>query len=71
MIKNSKRQELLDEQKYYASLYANRDLSGEMEYCAKCPYANGGCTASQEERVNGALCAKAYNKANFKLFGRE
>ena len=61
---NIERQKSLDKKKYLASQMYKRDLSGNMIYCAKCEYVNctHTCRATQKERENGNLCAKAYNR---------
>lgn len=64
---NKERQKKLDELKYLKSEKSNNDLSGNMEYCKLCKCAkfennNMVCIATQKEREDNFLCAKAYNK---------
>ena len=64
MIKNTVRQQQLDEKKYLTSQNYKRDLSGSMPYCLKCDKItyNHTCRATQQERESQCLCAKAFNK---------
>ena len=57
----------LDEIKYFRSQEAECDLSGKMDYCLRCPYKvwnedkkDWVCTATQEDRKEGFLCALGY-----------
>ena len=60
---NKQRQILLDREKYTASKQAQTDLSGKMPYCAACTNENpSGCEYTQEQREQGCICAKAYNR---------
>jgi len=60
---NKERQKTLDKRKWLASEQAGYDTSGMSIYCHYCSKQNGdSCQASQEERVNECLCAKAYNR---------
>ena len=62
-ITNKERQKILDAEKWEASARENCDLSGAMDYCKFCKAKNDTfCGASQNERVEFSLCAKAYNK---------
>lgn len=65
-MKNTDRQKLLDQEKYFTSQNYKRDTSGMMYYCNGCDYRNKPhheCTISHEERVKKSACAKAYNKS--------
>lgn len=60
---NKERQIQLDKRKYLASELYQRDLSGEMSYCAYCSFRlDGKCTKSQYDKEALSLCAIAYNK---------
>ena len=62
-ISNKQRQEELNIEKYYASMEANRDLSGQRFYCTYCSeMKDGKCTTKQSIIDEQTLCAKAYNK---------
>jgi hypothetical protein len=63
---NQERQKSLDRQKWFTSQMYKEDQSGKMPYCIKCEKSNctHRCTASQKEREEQCLCAKAYNKLN-------
>jgi hypothetical protein len=63
-MKNKERQKKLDEQKWLESEKEFCDKTGEMPYCFYCLYQTQYlvCQATQEERENGCICAKAYNK---------
>ena len=63
MAKLKDAQERCDKKKFVDSMEANRDLSGSMDYCAKCKFELGGtCVISHEERVKNNACGAAYNK---------
>jgi hypothetical protein len=65
---NKERQKSLDNKKFEASQKANRDLSGDMEYCSYCTYKLGqSCFAKQEEKESNNLCARSYNRMVRKL----
>lgn len=60
---NEQRQKSLDKKKWLMSEECEQDLSGEMIYCEFCGCsAHKNCTATQEEREKGCLCAKAFNR---------
>jgi hypothetical protein len=61
---NQERQKSLDKQKWYRSQEYGEDLSGKMTYCTRCDKMNcmHKCTATQKEREEQTLCAKAYNR---------
>jgi hypothetical protein len=61
---NKERQAKLDKKKWLESEKECCDKTGEMPYCFYCLYQTPYlmCQATQEERENGCLCAKAYNK---------
>lgn len=62
-LNNQDKQKQLDFIKWNKSQMEKQDLSGKMDYCVNCKYKSiNGCTASQEEREAGNLCAKAFNK---------
>lgn len=62
-MNNKQRQTRLDKEKYLASEQAQTDLSGKMPYCAACTNENpSGCEYTQEQREQGCICAKAYNR---------
>lgn len=64
-MKNTERQQILDQEKYFKSQEWQSDLSGKMSYCEKCEFKNHPfpeCTISHEERVEKSACAKAFNK---------
>ena len=63
-LSNKDKQIELDFLKWNKSQLEKKDLSGQMGYCEKCPrkQLDGSCNASQEEREQGSLCAKAFNK---------
>lgn len=62
-MKNSERQKSLDKQKWFRSKQYGEDLSGKMIYCLKCEKMNcHRCSATQKERKEQTLCAKAYNR---------
>ena len=62
-MNNKQRQTRLDKEKYLASEQAQADLSGKMPYCAACTNENpDGCEYTQEQREQGCICAKAYNR---------
>lgn len=57
-------QQRCDKKKYIESEKAGMDLSGGMEYCSVCKYANGeGCDIDHNTRVALSACGRAYNKA--------
>jgi hypothetical protein len=60
---NKERQAILDKKKWLASEKECCDKTGEMPYCFHCLYQSKYlmCQATQEERENLCLCAKAYN----------
>lgn len=69
MATNIERQKSLDKQKWLESENQGHDMSGCMLYCECCekadhthPTENGKCYASQEEREQNCLCAKAFNR---------
>ena len=64
---NIERQKSLDKKKWDESKMNLCDMSGYMawcDYCTKQAYdtEKGGCEASQAEREEQTLCAKAYNR---------
>lgn len=61
---NQERQKQLDKQKWFRSKQYEEDLSGKMTYCTTCDRMNciHRCTATQKEREENSLCAKAYNR---------
>lgn len=61
---NKQRQTELDKEKYVESEKQNCDMSGKMPYCdfCACVSNNSNCSATQTERENGCICAKAWNK---------
>ena len=62
---NKERQKSLDEKKWLESEKQCEDMSGKMEYCECCSFADWWfniCDATQEERENKCLCATAYNR---------
>jgi hypothetical protein len=63
---NKERQKSLDKEKWLRSQELGEDMSGKMVYCTRCDKMNclHRCTASQKERVENSLCAKAYNRLN-------
>lgn len=61
-MNNIDRQKDCDKKKWTESEKAGKDCSGFMVYCKNCEHASEGCDATQEEREEGLLCAKAYNK---------
>lgn len=62
-MNNIDRQKDCDKKKWAESEREGKDLSGFMFYCKSCEHANEGCDKTQEEREEGLLCAKAFNKA--------
>lgn len=58
---NEQRQKSCDKLKWNESIEKQRDMSGEMDYCAYCSGSNN-CTYSQEEKESKTICATAYNK---------
>lgn len=62
-MNNKQRQKQLDREKYTASEQAQTDLSGKMPYCNFCTNEKwDGCEYTQEQREQGCICAKAYNR---------
>ena len=64
-ITNKERQKELDKEKWLESEQEGLDRSGQMTYCNDCDRKAGGelgCKATQAEREEKTLCAKAYNK---------
>lgn len=62
-LSNKDRQKELDFIKWNTSQIEKQDLSGKMNYCNYCNRKTiDGCNASQDEREQGNLCAKAFNK---------
>lgn len=61
---NKERQSRLDKKKWFTSKMYKRDCSGSMPYCISCTQRTCThiCKATQAERENQCLCAKAYNK---------
>lgn len=61
---NKERQKSLDKQKWLESEISSIDKSGIMVYCGVCEYktSNFTCTATQKQRQENCLCAKAFNK---------
>jgi hypothetical protein len=59
---NIERQKSLDKQKWLISKQYGEDLSGKMIYCLKCEKNCYKCIATQKEREEQTLCAKAYNR---------
>lgn len=60
---NNERQKSLDKKKYLYSQELGRDLSGAMVYCEFCDKAvSNKCTATQEEREENCICARAFNR---------
>lgn len=61
---NKDRQKQLDLKKWFTSKQYRKDLSGSMSYCIKCDKVtySHSCRATQKEREEYCLCAKAYNK---------
>lgn len=67
MATNKERQKSLDKSKWICSEEFGQDLSGNMYYCECCGYATPiGCTATQEQREEKSLCAKAFNRVKRK-----
>lgn len=65
MPNNKITQNRLDVQKYKQSQENDTDMSGMMDYCECCDYKDNnvdGCRASQAQREDECLCAKAYNR---------
>lgn len=65
-MKNSERQQKLDEEKYLKGFEINKDPSGDMPYCYYCDNQiciDNTCKVSHQERVKNNFCAKAYNKS--------
>ncbi len=67
-MKNIERQKQLDKKKWLASEKNGFDTSGMERQCFYCPKQKTcppptlvHCVASQEEREEKCLCAKAYN----------
>ena len=59
---NAQKQKWLDTRKWLRSEKEHYDLSGELDYCNFCKMKAGKlCTASQSNRVENQLCAKAHN----------
>lgn len=61
---NKERQRSLDKQKWLRSQELGEDMSGKMVYCTRCDKSNciHRCTATQQDREENCLCAKAYNR---------
>ena len=60
---NKERQTALDKNKWAESAREHCDLSGAMVYCEFCGARVGeACAASQAEREEAFLCAKAHNR---------
>ena len=68
---NKQRQRSLDKKKWIESERVGGDLSGVMSHCAYCEKsflafqsdgATSYCGATQQERENECLCAKAFNR---------
>lgn len=63
MVKNTQMQEHLDKIKWATSANYKCDMSGKMEYCKFCDKAKDEvCIIPQDKRIEGSLCAKAFNK---------
>lgn len=65
MVKNTQQQDYLDKIKWATSAKNECDMSGRMNYCKFCNNeikGGGGCKVTHEKRVEGSLCAKAFNK---------
>lgn len=64
-MKNTELQSRLDRKKWFASIEANQDMGGKMDYCEGCRKLHpiwDSCNATQAERENLCLCAKNYNR---------
>ena len=60
---NLERQKSLDKKKWLESEQQGIDLSGLCGYCNACSKAKDlTCHATQKEREEDCLCAKAYNR---------
>lgn len=54
----------LDKEKWIRSIDTSCDQSGMMYYCKNCNRSNGyHCSATQDERVSGSLCARSARKS--------
>lgn len=63
MVKNTVMQDYVDRIKWATSTQYGKDMSGSMNYCKYCKFAeNGECTLEHNERVANCYCAKAFNK---------
>ena len=61
---NKDRQKNLDKQIWLESEKEHIDKSGVMYYCSACNYRKEyTCLATQQNREDMSLCAKAYNKS--------
>lgn len=62
-ITNKERQKELDKEKWLESERIGFNCSGSMYYCNTCDKEEDfDCKATQAEREEKTLCAKAYNK---------
>lgn len=61
---NIDRQRSLDRKKWLLSEKEGKDYSGFCDYCDFCKHLTEEkkCNATQEEREQHTLCARAYNK---------
>ena len=61
---NQERQKSLDKKKWITSEQYGEDLSGKMTYCLCCSKMScfHKCIATQKEREELSLCARAYNR---------
>lgn len=64
-MKNTDKQKKLDKRKWFASIEANKDMGGYMDYCEYCDKIDpvfGGCSATQVQREKLSICATADNR---------
>ena len=63
---NIENQKARNREKWFKSQIYKEDLSGKMAWCYKCERqtCTNGCRATQKERDEKYLCAKAYNLFN-------
>ena len=64
MANISDMQKFCDKSKYLESIKEERDMAGAMDYCIECKHSTDDyhCDITHEERVEGNICGRVYNR---------